>query len=34
MTNTHCAASVIELAQRERFTVRQLYEYLAGARGH
>lgn len=25
---------VIELARRERFTVRQLYEYLAGARGH
>ncbi|PRB80019.1 LLM class flavin-dependent oxidoreductase [Pseudomonas sp. MYb185] len=25
---------VIELAQRERFTVRQLYQYLAGARGH
>jgi FMN-dependent oxidoreductase (nitrilotriacetate monooxygenase family) len=25
---------VMELAQRERFTVRQLYEYLAGARGH
>ncbi len=25
---------VIEPARRERFTVRQLYEYLAGARGH
>jgi N-acetyl-S-(2-succino)cysteine monooxygenase len=25
---------VIELARREQFTVRQLYEYLAGARGH
>lgn len=25
---------VIELARRERYTVRQLYEYLAGARGH
>ncbi len=25
---------VIELARREGFTVRQLYEYLAGARGH
>lgn len=25
---------VIELARREKFTVRQLYEYLAGARGH
>ena len=25
---------VIQLARRERFTVRQLYEYLAGARGH
>lgn len=25
---------VIDLARRERFTVRQLYEYLAGARGH
>ncbi|MFT4267240.1 MAG: LLM class flavin-dependent oxidoreductase [Xenophilus sp.] len=25
---------VLELARRERFTVRQLYEYLAGARGH
>ncbi|MGC3964911.1 MAG: LLM class flavin-dependent oxidoreductase [Rhodocyclaceae bacterium] len=25
---------VLTLAQRERFTVRQLYEYLAGARGH
>ena len=25
---------VIELARRERFTLRQLYEYLAGARGH
>ncbi|GDY13456.1 monooxygenase [Planctomycetota bacterium] len=25
---------VIELAKRERFTIRQLYEYLAGARGH
>ncbi len=25
---------VIELARRERFTVRELYEYLAGARGH
>lgn len=25
---------VIELARRERLTVRQLYEYLAGARGH
>ena len=25
---------VLELAQRERFTVRQLYEYLAGAHGH
>ena len=25
---------VIELAKRERLTVRQLYEYLAGARGH
>ena len=25
---------VIELARRERFTVRQLYQYLAGARGH
>jgi alkanesulfonate monooxygenase len=25
---------VLQLAQRERFTVRQLYEYLAGARGH
>ena len=25
---------VIELARREKLTVRQLYEYLAGARGH
>jgi alkanesulfonate monooxygenase len=25
---------VIELARRDRFTVRQLYQYLAGARGH
>ena len=25
---------VLELAKRERLTVRQLYEYLAGARGH
>ncbi|MEO0002715.1 MAG: Nitrilotriacetate monooxygenase component [Pseudomonadota bacterium] len=25
---------VIELARRERYSVRQLYEYLAGARGH
>jgi len=25
---------VIELARREGFTVRELYEYLAGARGH
>jgi len=25
---------VIELARRDRLTVRQLYEYLAGARGH
>lgn len=25
---------VLELARRERYTVRQLYEYLAGARGH
>ena len=25
---------MIELARRERLTVRQLYEYLAGARGH
>jgi len=25
---------VIELARREKFTVRELYEYLAGARGH
>ncbi|WP_219212051.1 LLM class flavin-dependent oxidoreductase [Variovorax boronicumulans] len=25
---------VIELARREQFTLRQLYEYLAGARGH
>jgi len=25
---------VIELARREKFTVRQLYQYLAGARGH
>src|SRR4051812_35935463 len=25
---------VIELARREQFTVRQLYQYLAGARGH
>ena len=25
---------VLELARREKFTVRQLYEYLAGARGH
>jgi FMN-dependent oxidoreductase (nitrilotriacetate monooxygenase family) len=25
---------VIELARRERLTVRQLYQYLAGARGH
>jgi alkanesulfonate monooxygenase len=25
---------VVELARRERLTVRQLYEYLAGARGH
>ncbi len=25
---------VLELARRERLTVRQLYEYLAGARGH
>lgn len=25
---------VLELAKRERYTVRQLYEYLAGARGH
>ena len=25
---------VIQLARRERLTVRQLYEYLAGARGH
>ncbi|MDD2547668.1 MAG: LLM class flavin-dependent oxidoreductase [Burkholderiaceae bacterium] len=25
---------VLELAQRENFTVRQLYEYLGGARGH
>ncbi|HEY4068290.1 MAG TPA: LLM class flavin-dependent oxidoreductase [Burkholderiaceae bacterium] len=25
---------VIELARREKYTVRQLYEYLAGARGH
>ena len=25
---------VIELARREKYTIRQLYEYLAGARGH
>lgn len=25
---------VLELARREQYTVRQLYEYLAGARGH
>lgn len=25
---------VVELARREKFTIRQLYEYLAGARGH
>jgi FMN-dependent oxidoreductase (nitrilotriacetate monooxygenase family) len=25
---------VLELARREKYTVRQLYEYLAGARGH
>lgn len=25
---------VIELARREKFTVRELYQYLAGARGH
>ncbi len=25
---------VIELARREGYTIRQLYEYLAGARGH
>lgn len=25
---------VIQLAKRERFTVRELYQYLAGARGH
>lgn len=25
---------VVELARREQFTVRELYEYLAGARGH
>ncbi|HVR50088.1 MAG TPA: LLM class flavin-dependent oxidoreductase, partial [Pseudorhodoferax sp.] len=32
---THSRTQVVlELARRERFTVRQLYEYLAGARGH